>query len=170
VSFPSIAFVVESMPVAQPRQRLGRGFDGRPKAYLPADNPVHGFKLDVRQSAIAAMGNRGPWNGPIGITLEFYFARPQRLTWKKKSMPCLWHEQKPDLDNLEKAVLDALKGVIWQDDAQVAFKFSGKAFCAAGQRPRVYIKTRQMDDGECGLFMHDALQHSKESERALLQP
>lgn len=34
-------------------------------------------------------------------------------------MPQIWHIKKPDRDNLDKAVLDALTGIFWHDDCQV---------------------------------------------------
>ena len=30
-----------------------------------------------------------------------------------------WHTSKPDVDNLAKAVLDALNGILYEDDSQV---------------------------------------------------
>ena len=41
-----------------------------------------------------------------------------------------WHTSKPDLDNLVKAVKDAITqiGVIWADDSQVGISWSEKIY------------------------------------------
>jgi len=44
---------------------------------------------------------------------------------------------KPDVTNLVKGVEDALTGIIWHDDAQVAML---KAMSAYGVHPGVYVK------------------------------
>lgn len=43
---------------------------------------------------------------------------------------------KPDLDNLEKAVMDAMDGVVFKDDAQVVGKYSNKYY---GDEPSVNV-------------------------------
>jgi Holliday junction resolvase RusA-like endonuclease len=40
---------------------------------------------------------------------------------------------RPDIDNLEKAVLDALKGVAWKDDTQVARVVKEKTWGTEGR-------------------------------------
>jgi Holliday junction resolvase RusA-like endonuclease len=45
---------------------------------------------------------------------------PQSWSYKKQAaMREAWHTQKPDVDNVAKAILDALKNR-WRDDTQVA--------------------------------------------------
>lgn len=51
---------------------------------------------------------------PVAVGLRFAFVPPKRKT---TAVP----KKKPDLDNAMKLVLDALNGVLWIDDAQVAF-------------------------------------------------
>src|SRR3989337_2222366 len=58
---------------------------------------------------------------PIEITLRFYFNSPAN----NKS---LHHTKKPDLDNLVKAVLDALKGIYYHDDSIVVNIHAGKNY------------------------------------------
>lgn len=52
--------------------------------------------------------------GPLELSLIFYLNRPISLP---KSQ--VFHIKKPDLDNLVKAVKDALKGVVYRDDSQI---------------------------------------------------
>lgn len=66
-----------------------------------------------------AVGDRAPWLGPIGVELVFVFARPKSMTRKHNYTE--WKQTKPDVDNCEKCVLDALNKVAWKDDGQIAF-------------------------------------------------
>lgn len=62
--------------------------------------------------------------GPVAMRADFYFARPKNH-WRsngslKASAGNLWVPKTPDLDKLVRAVCDALTGIVWRDDAQVA--------------------------------------------------
>ena len=68
-----------------------------------------------------------PILGPVRVELTFVFPRPKSHYRTGKNAGVLrddaptWHTSKPDRDNLEKAVLDALTqlGGFWRDDSQV---------------------------------------------------
>jgi Holliday junction resolvase RusA-like endonuclease len=49
-----------------------------------------------------------------------------------------------DLDNLAKALLDAIKGYVFHDDAQVARLLVERR---AGERERISIQVRRLGDG-----------------------
>ena len=51
---------------------------------------------------------------PVEVVLDFYFARPKSVNKKRLGMTV-----RPDLDKLVRALLDALTGVLFQDDSQV---------------------------------------------------
>lgn len=63
--------------------------------------------------------------GGVGVTLIFTFERPKKHYRTGKFSHLLRddaperHTQYPDIDKLERAVLDALTGVAYADDAQV---------------------------------------------------
>ena len=66
-----------------------------------------------------------PYDGPLDLTMVFSFPRPKSHygTGKnsnliKGSAP-LHHIQKVDIDNVIKSSLDAMNGVLYQDDKQV---------------------------------------------------
>ena len=51
---------------------------------------------------------------------------------------------KPDCDNLAKAVLDALNGVLWQDDSQVVELSVSKWYAAGDESPRTTIDVEEL--------------------------
>jgi Holliday junction resolvase RusA-like endonuclease len=62
-------------------------------------------------------------DGQIRVQIEFRFALPKSAPKHDRieiDNGCLIHKTtKPDLDNLAKAVLDALNGIVWVDDARI---------------------------------------------------
>ena len=63
-----------------------------------------------------------PFDGPVVVSLIFLMPRPKsrRLEY--------WVATTPDLDNLEKSVLDALNEVAYMDDRLVVVKSSSKRY------------------------------------------
>lgn len=55
----------------------------------------------------------------IQLNLKFYFSKPKSRQRKATTGIDLVKTTRPDLDNLEKAILDGLKGVLFRDDGQV---------------------------------------------------
>lgn len=133
-----IRFVVPAVPVAQPRHRIGV-INGKARAFSAnKTHPIHAFKATVRQSSQAAyMGP--PLSGPIRCDLLIVFPRTKSQIWKTKPMPRLPHAKKPDRDNVDKAVLDALTGLMWVDDAQVCDGRITKVIAAGDEQPHVVV-------------------------------
>ena len=125
-----ISFVVCGDPVAQPRHKIAtRGKFAH--AYIPKDHSIHAYKQALQMFARIAMAGRTPVDGPVLVTILFRFARPKSHT--KAARLDDNHRQKPDLDNLAKAVLDALNGICWLDDSQVCQIRASKAWRTEGQ-------------------------------------
>ena len=100
-------------PVAQPRQRIST-IGGHARSYLPKKHPVHRYKLALQHAAREA--GIEPGNGPLTVGLVFYLPMP--ASWSKRKRASMLHSphcQKPDLDNLAKAVLDGLQPIIGDD-------------------------------------------------------
>lgn len=141
-----MTFFVPGLPVSQPRQRhrvvSTEGGTSFVQNYTPTKSPVNAFKATVR--LLAAQECR-PLTGPVGVSLLFVFPTPKSLQ-RKSGWPCRWKSTKPDLDNLEKAVLDALKGIAWADDAQVALVAKKKVLAAPGQDVGVHVEVFGLDE------------------------
>lgn len=60
--------------------------------------------------------------GPIEVTIDVYVAVPASWSQKKREAALagdLLPLGKPDVDNIAKLQMDALKGLLWRDDTQV---------------------------------------------------
>ena len=109
-----LTFYVNGQPVAQPRHRIASR--GRfSTAYIPRGHAIHAWKWAVEEAAREQAERVGwvPVKGePLSVVMHFYFRQ-------SRSNKTRHHVQRPDLDNLAKAVLDALHGIVFLDDACV---------------------------------------------------
>ena len=86
--------------------------------------------------------------GPLCVNIEFCFGRPKshygtgKNAGKLKWNAPYWHTKKPDRDNLDKLVLDALTGVFWKDDAIVC---EGRITKHYDERPRTEIWLQELE-------------------------
>lgn len=128
-------FTAHGIPKGQPRPRAFAR-NGRARVYDPGT--AEAWKSAVATACQPIAGKR--LVDPIRLTLLFFFPRPKshyRANGQlKPSAPRLIHDQKPDVDNAAKAVLDALTHIgAWQDDDQVAVLICAKRWETPGERP-----------------------------------
>jgi len=140
-----IEFSVPAIPIAQPRPRACRR-GGHASVYeAEKGHPIHAFKLAARLVARMALRGRKPLVGPVGVSLQFLMPRPKSRVWKTKPMPWEWHASKPDVDNLAKAILDALNGILWLDDGQVCHLVVAKRISSGNEKPCVNVSVTELE-------------------------
>jgi Holliday junction resolvase RusA-like endonuclease len=134
---------IDIEPVPQPRQRTAT-IGGRARSYIPKCHQIHGYK-----SVIAARLHDWPCyekGVPVRLSMVFRFAMP--ASWsraKRERMRGRLHAQKPDIDNLLKAVMDAMNGC-WGDDCQVAtFGQLSKVWADSGS---IWIAVEEIRDDD----------------------
>ena len=86
-----------------------------------------------------------PLTGPLRCDLTFVMPRPKSMIWKTREMPRAFHASKPDRDNLDKAVMDALKGIAWIDDAQVCQGEIQKWIAGGDEQPHALIRIAELE-------------------------
>jgi Holliday junction resolvase RusA-like endonuclease len=147
VSSQVVGLFIPCSPVAQPRVRVGT-IGGHARAFNPTTvktalgrkpHPIVEFKHAIKTTIAAVVAGRPLMTGAVRVDLEFVFPRPASITKKTKPNPSIPHTKKPDRDNLDKAVLDSLTGVLWVDDCQVCEGSLKKRIAAAGEQPGVRI-------------------------------
>ena len=127
-----IEFIVPGDPVPQPRPRVSmRG--GFARAYVPADHPVHCYRARIHEAALAA--GLTARDEPFAVSIDAMFVRPKSHLLKcgalKSAAPLL---PRPDVDNIAKAVLDALGELF--DDTLVYRLCIGKGY---GERAYTHV-------------------------------
>jgi Holliday junction resolvase RusA-like endonuclease len=129
-----VRFKVVGQPVPKSRPRVvtkgGRRFAYTPKKVKEWEDLVKGE---------ATKHFERPFDWPVVVSMTFYMSRPRsrRLDF--------WVSTTPDLDNMEKSILDALNGVAYTDDRLVVVKSSSKRYVRGGE-PRVEIAVTSMKD------------------------
>lgn len=133
---PPVVITVKGIPVAQPRHRVScRG--AFPRVYLPTKHPVHEWKRAIIFEAAKVTAET--IEGAIRVNCLFVFPSPK----SKKSQAGNYKFSKPDIDNLLKAVFDALTEVaLWGDDSQVVEIHSAKMY---GDEAKAIIRVEAID-------------------------
>lgn len=107
-------------------------------------HPIVYYKYMVRFVA-RRVYRAEPLQGPLRVDCCFVMPRPTNKIWKRKPMPRYRHTSTPDRDNLDKAVLDSLKGILWNDDSQVCAGEVEKWVAAGDERPHATIKITPLE-------------------------
>jgi Holliday junction resolvase RusA-like endonuclease len=144
-------FFVPGLPVTQGSTQafIVKGARG-PRAVVTHKNPkrLRSWRLDVAAKAKATipplvLTQTVHERAPITLRLEFFLPAPKSrpITLKTDRQRALWayHAKRPDLDKLIRAVLDALTGTAFADDAQVFHVTATKDYAVHPQRPGVRI-------------------------------
>lgn len=133
-------------PKKRPRfKRIGKGV----RTYNPSHDDEELFMMEVYNQ----LGTIEPMLGPIHMDVTFVMKRPKshfgtgRNEDKLKETAPRFHIVKPDKDNLEKFVMDALDGYLWKDDAQVTRGETWKRYASEGEATRTIIIIYEVEEG-----------------------
>lgn len=147
----SINFTVIGIP--QPRgskRAMPNRAGGRP---LMVDTNAKSapWMATVAAAASEAMKGQPLLDGPLLLAVTFCFPRPKshyrtgkRANELRDDAPQR-HAKKPDCDKLLRAIGDAMTGVVYRDDAQIAGISAGKYYDDAGGRVEILIHDKPAD-------------------------
>lgn len=125
-------------PVAQGSMK---GFVVKGRAILTSNNAakLKPWRQQIAETARAEGST--PIAGPLVLSATFYVRRPPSRPKKYKDP-----DKRPDLDKLLRALLDALTGIEWYDDAQVVrFREVAKEYASAAEPEGVMIVVNQKE-------------------------
>jgi Holliday junction resolvase RusA-like endonuclease len=151
-----IQLAIYGEPVAQPRaSKFFNPKTGRMHGYVKQDHPIHLWKSNLQMTA-SVIVNDGDWTfsrrpNRISLLVNFHFSRPA-------SMPKwlgLGHFKKPDADNLIKAVKDALRGILYEDDSQVDWEQAYKVYVADSPHCDIWIMEKTIIQTNCRCVRRD---------------
>ncbi|KAA9151000.1 RusA family crossover junction endodeoxyribonuclease [Delftia sp. BR1] len=126
-----ITFTVPGQPVGKGRPRIGK-VGQHARMFTPAKTVS--YEGLVAHAASIAMGGRPLLGGAMDVHLFIKFQVPASWSLKKQQQALageILPMTKPDIDNIEKAIYDAINGVVWKDDVQVVDVVKTKRYAAA---------------------------------------
>lgn len=131
----SFVLQLRGKPQPQPRQRhrivmpkgikLPKGTRAFVQSYLPRDSSEVIHKQLIRDIA-QQRRQEPPLDGPLLFACEYQTTLAKQHWRKTIPVERRLSTLKPDIDNLGKLVMDALNGIVWHDDCQVAAKITTK--------------------------------------------
>jgi crossover junction endodeoxyribonuclease RusA len=129
----SVSFQVigKAEPKGSTRAFVPKGWT---RPIITSANPkAKGWQQLVSEQA-QTVAQDGLFMGPVLLAVTFHLPRPQSLPKR-----LVHHTKKPDLDKLVRNTKDALKGVLYGDDAQVVEVRARKVYAAIAAAPRAHI-------------------------------
>ena len=131
----TITVTIPGEPVGKGRPRFTKS--GTP--YTPQKTRAYENKVAFLYK-LAARGQKFQRHVPVVIEIRAFYEIPQSDSKRQRErklsgaiLPC----KKPDIDNVVKAMLDAINGIAYEDDAQVVTISASKAY---SERPRMEIR------------------------------
>lgn len=123
-----ISFQVIGRPAPQgSKKSIGNNRFVETSKYLPA------WRAAVTEAAKAAIPDDFVlFDCPVGVSMNFFIERP-------KNPKFIYPAVAPDASKLQRAVEDALTGVVWADDARVVEWHGSENYCEANEEPGVFI-------------------------------
>jgi Holliday junction resolvase RusA-like endonuclease len=136
----SIELVVYGRPAPQGSKVASRTKDGR--LFVREASPrLRDWRHEIARTAREQVDIPEPLACPVCLSLAFEFPRPRSHFTRKgalrKGAPFI--PSRPDLSKLVRAVEDALTGILWRDDGQVAMIHSCKSYVRDIAEPRCRI-------------------------------
>ncbi len=125
----SLFFPIEPKAKGRPRTTIR---NGRVLVFTPSD--TRKWEEEIAALAKNQLKERSfpvlkpePYPSNQGISIKIWHFLPlPRVLMKKKFWPAA--AKRPDLDNLDKTVMDALSGILWENDSLVVAASSAKIF------------------------------------------
>lgn len=81
------------------------------------------YRARIADAAAEAMAGAELMAGPLGVRLLLYFSRPKahyRANGELRADAPTFVEKRPDAEKVARAVADAMTGIVYRDDSQIA--------------------------------------------------
>ena len=139
-----LKFEVPGSPIGQGRPKFST-INGHAKAYDPEKS--RNYKAYVKLLATQAMKDTGftMLEGPCCLDILAFFEVPKSKSKKFRQAALEGRERptkKPDIDNIVKALQDALNGLAYKDDSSIVYLSVAKLY---SEIPRVEVILREVE-------------------------
>jgi Holliday junction resolvase RusA-like endonuclease len=107
--------------LAGPPQGKGRPRFAHRTGHVYTPTETRKYEMALRMTAERVMARTKPLDGPLSVVVEALFPIPE--SWSRRQFDravagAVLPTGRPDVDNILK-MLDALNGVVWNDDKQI---------------------------------------------------
>ena len=109
-------------------------------------SPKSPFEREITKKAKETLHDDWRTDSYYHVEIICFFAFPKKATKKEiEENAGGFYTKKPDIDNIAKAVLDALNGVVWNDDNSVVSLTVDKFYnCFSDEKEKVIIKIKDL--------------------------
>lgn len=117
---------------------------GEPFVMMVTQDQTRAAKAAVRRAFKQKYPDHRPWTGPVLLRFTAVFETPKTFSKALRQAAArgqLYATKKPDKDNIEKLIKDALNGLVYVDDQQVM----GGGLKRYGSPARVEISFERLD-------------------------
>ena len=142
---PVVKFTVEGVPVGKGRPKFARR-GNFVQAYTPTKTKA--YEQQVADAARTAMGAKLRTMEPVQVNLDMFLPIPASWSKTKRELAqkgVVYPTTKPDIDNVAKAVFDAMNGIVFQDDKQIVKQLVTKHY---SDNPRVEARIYEVSYDE----------------------
>jgi Holliday junction resolvase RusA-like endonuclease len=153
-----ITVILEGVPHPKARPRFGRG-----RAFTPT--ATVNYQHDLGWRAKAAMTGRKPFRCAVRVTALFELRVPGSWTTAHRNRAitgAIKHTAKPDTDNLLKAALDSITGVVVADDPLICEVVAGKRY---GINPKTVLTIQPIPERAHAAFARTVILGGNNGER-----
>lgn len=138
-----ISFIIPGRIAGKGRPRFMRKLG---TAYTPSK--TKSAEAIVRGFAFKAMSGKPLLDGPVELKITIEQGQP--ASWsKRKKASSVFVTGKPDCDNQIKLISDAINGIVWRDDSQVASITFDRRYTTQQERAVVTVRTLSHDTAIC---------------------
>ena len=131
-----IVYKLDGVPISWKRVNPGRG-STKPYDMQKHEKMVAGYQ--IRQQH----GNRPWYKAPIHLDIKFFFPIPKQLHKKLLQMQGAPYPHRPDTDNCCKFILDAIQGILYENDSCIASIYAKRLY-DDGNGPRTIFYFEEM--------------------------
>ena len=132
---------------------------GRHGTYNPSCKGMLKTKLFVKKHL--EKNNLPLLTGPLLVIAHYRIPAPKALSARKRALQNLFpHIKKPDGDNLEKFLNDALNGVLWDDDARITWLLRSKTLCNLNEgQTIIFVKELEQSVPDYDALLNTIAEH-----------
>lgn len=135
----AVTFVVEGDPIAKARARMRYG--ASKYAYNSQSHDQNSVKFLMMQEFRKVIGKQldeeSYFTGPCRMEIDYYIKIVKSHNVPENS----WHIYKPDIDNLDKWILDCANSILYKDDCIICSLSVNKRYSS---KPRTEITIKEL--------------------------